>query len=496
MNTRAEVGTWPADPVIYEVNTAAWLHDVITRAGTAITLADVPDHEWDRVTPAGVDAVWLMGVWERSPAGVDVALGTPDLMTSFRETLRDLDDADVIGSPYCIRSYEVDQRFGGRAGLAAARVALAERGVRLLLDFVPNHVAPDHPWALDHPDYFVGGDADDLERDPNGFLRVGDAVIARARDPLFPPWPDVIQLDAFAPGLRRAVVDTLHDIASQADGVRCDMAMLMLNDVFARTWGHRVGALPGGEYWTDVIGAVRAAHPHFLFIAEAYWDLEWTLQQLGFDHCYDKRLYDRLLHEGASSVQAHLEAAFDFQRRLVRFLENHDEPRAASELAPDRERAAAVVVGTMPGATLWHEGQFEGWRVRLPVFLGRRPSEPVDGDLRAFHIRLLADVGRRRSGQWAMCRATGWPDNSTFLQLLTWSWYSDDARTLVVVNFAEREASARVHVDWPDVAGRAWRLDDVLSGEVYERSGDEVAVDGLFVQLPPWGCHVFAWSPV
>ena len=186
-----------------------------------------------------------MGVWERSPAGVRLALDTPEQVASFRAALPDLDDADVIGSAYCIRRYEVDARFGGRAGLAAARAALAERGVRLLVDFVPNHVAPDHPWLTDHPEYFVQGTADDLADDPAGFLAVGDTVIARGRDPYFPPWPDVAQLNAFAPGLRQAAADTLIDIGEQADGVRCDMAMLLLNDVFARTWGERAGAAAG-----------------------------------------------------------------------------------------------------------------------------------------------------------------------------------------------------------------------------------------------------------
>ena len=310
--------------------------------------------------------MWLMGVWKRSRLGVSLALESGEQMESFRAALPDLVDADVIGSAYSIRRYEVAGRFGGEQGLAAARVALAERGVRLLVDFVPNHVGPDHRWLAKHSEYFIQGTADDLAGDPTAFLKVGKAVIARGRDPYFPPWPDVAQLNAFAPGLRKAAAKTLIDIAARADGVRCDMAMLMLNDVFARTWGDRAGAAPEQEYWSDVIGAVRATHPDFVLVAEAYWDLEWQLQQLGFDFCYDKRLYDRLLHEDASSVRGHLHADLDYQRRLVRFLENHDEPRAAAELPPERERAAAVAVATLPGATLWHEGQFEGWRVRLP----------------------------------------------------------------------------------------------------------------------------------
>src|SRR6185312_13731922 len=225
----AGMSAWPAQPVIYELNTAAWLHDVGARLGEAVTLAAVPGAEWDAVTPAGVDAVWLMGVWSRSPAGVRLALDTPEQVASFRAALPDMTDADVIGSAYCIQAYEVDARFGGRDGLAAARAALADRGVRLLVDFVPNHVAPDHPWVLDHPERFVRGSADDLAGDPAAFLAVGDVIVARGRDPYFAPWPDVVQLDAFSAALRSAVVETLDDIAAQADGVRCDMAMLMVN---------------------------------------------------------------------------------------------------------------------------------------------------------------------------------------------------------------------------------------------------------------------------
>ena len=150
---------WRDDPVVYELNTAAWLHDVGRRAGRAATLGDVPAAEWELVTPPGVDAVWLMGVWQRSPAGVQLALDTPEQMASFHAALADLTDADIIGSAYCIRGYEVDDRFGGRAGLAAARAALAGRGVQLLVDFVPNHVAPDHPWLVDHPRLLRSGHA-------------------------------------------------------------------------------------------------------------------------------------------------------------------------------------------------------------------------------------------------------------------------------------------------------------------------------------------------
>ncbi len=488
------MSAWPPHPVIHEVNTAAWLTDVGQRAGTPVTLADVPAAEWDAVTPTGVDAVWLMGVWERSESGRRLALASHEQRASFAAALPDVVDEDVLGSAYCIRRYEVDPRFGGRDGLAAARAALAARGVRLLVDFVPNHVAPDHPWLTTHPEHLVRGTVEDLERDPDAFLRVGDTIAARGRDPNFPPWPDVVQLDAFAPGLRRAAAGTLVDIARQADGVRCDMAMLVLNEVFVRTWGDRVGPPPGGEYWTGVVAAVRRRSPDFLLVAEAYWDLEARLHELGFDHCYDKRLYDRLVHADPAGVRAHLGADPGYQRRLVRFVENHDEPRAAAALPGARSRAAAVAVATLPGATLWHEGQFEGRQVgcRCSSAAGR-PRRPTS-ELRRFHLALVAAAARIRRGSWAPCPTRGWPDDDSHDQLLAWSWTDGRRRTLVVVDLADAPAAARVALPWDDLAGRSWVADDVLSGERYERDGTELAREGLYVELPPWGLHVLQWT--
>jgi hypothetical protein len=99
-------------------------------------------------------------------------------------------------------------------------------GMRLILDFVPNHVAPDHPWTGEHPEYFIRGEAADAQSDPASFIETGGRVFACGRDPFFPAWPDVLQLNAFDPGLRPAARDTVLDIAGQCDGVRCDMAML------------------------------------------------------------------------------------------------------------------------------------------------------------------------------------------------------------------------------------------------------------------------------
>ncbi|MFF3967420.1 alpha-amylase [Streptomyces griseorubiginosus] len=479
--------------VVHEINTLVWLGELSRRYGRDITLGEVPEEVWDSLVLPGVDTVWLMGVWERSPAGLRIALQDEGLTASFRDALPDVTEADIAGSPYCVRNYVVDPVLGGPEGLAAARARLAARGMGLLLDYVPNHVAPDHPWLTERPDCMIRGSAEDLARDPGGFIETGGGICARGRDPYFPPWPDVVQLNAFSEELRTATVETLASIADQADGVRCDMAMLLMNDVFGKTWGDRAGTAPAEDFWPYVIPRVRERHPRFLFVAEAYWDLEGALQKQGFDHCYDKRLYDRLLHQDADSVRAHLGADLTYQHGLVRFLENHDEPRVAAVVPGDRERAAAVAVATLPGATLWHEGQFEGRKVRPPVFLSRRPQETVDEPLRAFYGRLLTAAAVVRRGEWRLVTPVGWPDNDTHRRLLAWTWTHTDARHLVVVNDSDGPAQARLPLPWDDLRGRPHRLTDLLDGAVYYRDGDELNDSGLFVSLPAWGCHLLEW---
>jgi hypothetical protein len=494
---------WPGQPVIYEVNTAVWLAGLSRAAGEPISLGTASDPDWDAITPSGADAVWLMGVWERSPAGLELAMADPGLLESFREALPDLQDQDIVGSPYCVRRYVADERFGGPAGLAAARAALAARGVRLILDYVPNHVAPDHPWVTEHPEYFIQGDEDDLKADPAGWLPAGGHVLAHGRDPYFPPWPDVVQLNAFSPAARAATARTLSDIAGQCDGIRCDMAMLMTNDVFGKTWNGRAGQWPDEEFWPAVFAQLRPRHPETVLIAEAYWDMEWTLQQQGFGFCYDKRLYDRIVERDPSAVRGHLHAGLDYQSRLLRFLENHDEPRIAGKLPADLERAAAVTIATLPGATLWHEGQFEGRRVRVPVFLQRRPGEPLDEELAAWYRDLLFTVADRgvRTGTWRLLEAGGWPDNQSSAHLIAWSWTPGDGesgesgwagRHVVVVNLSEAPAQGQIPLPWPDLPGRRWRLRDLLSGEDFTRDGGQLADPGLFVDMRPGQSYLLA----
>ena len=488
--------SWRRYPTIYEINTRVWLFELGEKTGRSVDLGSVPSATWDHIAAYGFDAVWLMGVWRRSPASMAIANRNHRLLGEFKLALPDFQPQDNIGSAYSVRDYIVDQALGGPQGLAVARHELAKRGIRLILDFVPNHLALDHPWVAEHAEYFIQGNPDDAKNDPDSFVEVSGKVFACGRDPYFPAWQDVLQLNAFHPGLRKAEIETVADIARQCDGIRCDMAMLLLNTIFEATWGNRAGLKPTTEYWPDLIAAIKTAHPEFLFVAEAYWDREWELQQQGFDYCYDKQFYDRLTDGKAEEIRGHLHADPGYQAKLLRFIENHDEQRAATAFTFQRQRAAAVAMATVPGAKLFHEGQLEGRSIRLPVFLRRRVGEPVNQPIQDFYTKLLraTDTSVFRQGNWTLHRCTGWPENSTYQNLVAWSWTDADERSLVVVNFSDSSAQGRIQVLWNDLPGKAWRLVDQFSGEVYVRSGDEMRNQGLYVGLNPWGFHFFQYQ--
>ena len=487
---------WPPSPTVYEINTWPWLRDLSVRHGRPITLASVPRAELERLAAYRLDALWLMGVWERSPAGRAVALQHPGLRADYHRALPDWTPADVVGSPYAVRRYRVDPALGGDAALASLRRRLHGLGLRLILDFVPNHLALDHPWAADHPERFLHGTPDALRRDPHNYLLSSAGaeprVLAHGRDPFFPGWTDTLQLDYRRPDTRRAMADALHDLAARCDGLRCDMAMLVTADVFGRTWGGDSDP-PGAEFWPDAIARARAANPDFLLLAEVYWGLEEALQHMGFDYTYDKILYDRLLAADAPAVRAHLRTAPAYQHHLARFIENHDEPRALDAFGLARSRAAATLTLTLPGLRLIHEGQLEGRRLKLPVQLGRRRPEAGEPGLEPFYRHLLAELARPvlRRGAWSPLE----PRESSS-SLVAHRWALGPEHRLIVVNLSPQPARGLLCLDLSDRSERPRRLRDLFSDVEYTTAGGQIDDRGFYADLPGHGAQLLAPDPV
>jgi len=487
----------PRYPSLYQINTRVWLTELARKLNRPVLLDDIPDAELDRIAEIGFDWVWLLSVWQTGLLAQKISRANPEWRKDFQATLPDFGEEDIAGSGFAISDYTVHENLGGAWALAHLRERLCQRGIKLLLDFVPNHMAPDHPWMNEHPDYFVHGTESDLARAPQNYCRMqnktGSLVFAYGRDPYFDGWPDTLQLNYGNPALQEAMIGELMKIADQCDGVRCDMAMLILPEVFQRTWD-----IEAEPFWPKATRRVREKSPEFMFMAEVYWDLEWTMQQQGFDYAYDKRLYDRLRDGHARPVREHFHAGLDYQDKLARFLENHDEPRAAATFAPEVHQAAAVITFFSPGLRFFHQGQFEGKTKRISPHLVRGPYEPVDERIGQFYDRLLGVLRESvvRDGQWQLLECIrAWDGNFSSDAFIACAWEgSDGQRVLVAVNYAPHQSQCYIRLPSAQIGGRAWRLKDLMGVAAYDRDGNDLQSRGLYLDLAPWQYHVFEMS--
>lgn len=484
----------PLYPSLYQINTRVWLTDLANLLGRPATLDDIPDSELDRLAGLGFDWIWFLSVWQTGPLAREVSRANAGWRNEFQETLPDLAEGDIAGSGFAITNYQVHQDLGGDAALGRLRDRLRLRGLKLMLDFVPNHMGLGHPWIEDHPEYFIQGTEQDLAKAPQNYTRVNrkgeTLVFAYGRDPYFSGWPDTLQLNYANPATQEAMLGELVRIAGQCDGVRCDMAMLILPEVFERTWGHRAP-----PFWARATAQVREASPGFLFMAEVYWDLEWTLQQQGFDYTYDKRLYDRLREGNAKTVRDHFRAEPDYQNKLARFLENHDEPRAAATFSFEVHQAAAVLSFLCPGLRFFHQGQFEGRMKRISPHLVRGPQETRDDNIAQFYDRLQTILRQPtvRNGQWQLLECVpGWDGNWTNACFVIFAWSGPEGEKLVVaVNFAPNQSQCHVKLPFADLGGKKWKLEDQIRPASYPWNGDDLVEKGLFLDMKPWEASVF-----
>jgi len=484
----------PFYPSLFQINTRVWLTELSGRLGRAATLDDIPDDELDRLAKTGFDWIWLLSVWQTGRAGQQVSRTNQEWRNEFQETLPDLREEDIAGSGFAISGYKVHTSLGGNDALARLCERLRKRNLRLMLDFVPNHTALDHPWVDDHPDYYVHGNEVALAQTPKNYVRVqgkeGGLLLAHGRDPYFPGWPDTLQLNYGNSETQEAMIGELLRIAGQCDGVRCDMAMLVLPDVFERTWGIRTK-----PFWPEAIGRVRSQSPEFRFMAEVYWDLEWTMQQQGFDYTYDKRLYDRLRDGHARPVREHLHAGLDYQGRMARFLENHDEPRAAATFSEETQKAAAVITFLAPGLRFFHQGLSDGRKKRVSPHLIRGPNEPSNPSLGQFYENLLEALKKPavRQGEWRLLDCIpAWEGNWSSDAFVAYSWQGTDGdRLLVCVNYSDHPSQCYIRLPFQDPGSRQWQLKDLMSEARFERDGNKLQSEGLFLDVQPWQYHIF-----
>ncbi|NQU45042.1 alpha-amylase [bacterium] len=489
--------------ILYEINAHVWLREQ-PWAREGGTLADVPDSQIREWADMGIDTIWLLGVWTKGQATARICRETPDIRRQLEKVVPGIREEEIIGSPFSIAEYSLSPTLGNKDALQVLRRKLNDHGLRLMLDFVPNHVAVDHPWVAEHPEYFISGTDVELERHGGDYFRVPErpeTVLAHGRDPYFSGWTDTAQINYFSREARQAMTDLLLGVSDACDGVRCDMAMLIANEVFKRTWGdlsliqYPDGRLP--EFWTETIAAVKRRHPGFFFLGEVYWGMERKLQEMGFDYTYDKTLYDLAREHDGSGIRRHLHDTRDMQDRMARFIENHDEGRAA-EVFGSRHRALATLISILPGLRILHQGQMSSRRAHLPVQVAVRPDEPRDGSMWGFYDVLL-NLTRQpvmREGVFrSLFVSQVWEDNPSARFIVTASRCLEQEVRLAVVNLADEPAQAYTEIPEESLGAGVIEFRDLLSDRVYYRDGANLRRSGLFLDLPPGGYHLFDVGP-
>ncbi|MBI3654156.1 MAG: hypothetical protein HY231_24255 [Acidobacteria bacterium] len=341
----------------------------------------VTDEELTHLAKLGFNSIWMMGVWQ-------ISKGAKGISKIIAE--------DFEGSPYAIPNYKINKDLGGKKSFSDLVKRAHAVNLSVVVDFVSNHMALDTPWLKRHPNFFIRSDVKARQQNTGQFfLHPTGEVVAFGRDPHFPPWHDTAQLDYTEKKLRERMTKVLTRISQLADGVRCDMAMLILRDYFRQQWYPFAStdwfdARMPEEFWDKAIHAVKACRTDFTFIAESYWDKEPELLDMGFALAYEKKLYDGLVARNAALVTARLLRGRAAMEKSLYFIENHDEERAASLFDREHHMASAALILSLPGSTLIHEGQMSGRRERMPVQrLRPLTAEPEDLELQSAYEQLL-----------------------------------------------------------------------------------------------------------
>jgi glycosidase len=479
---------------IYEINAR-----ILIKKFQANTLCEIPDNYWQDLAELGIKYIWLMGVWKIPETSVLKYCFESGLVNEYKNALHNWTEKDVAGSPYAIEDYEINPCLGkSNEELMLLKKKLNELGLKLILDFIPNHFNAESPLLKTNPEIFLPGDEFLLEDDPKTFFRsplVSTHILAHGKDPNFDAWQDTAQVNYFSREAKEFMKGRLLSVSKLCNGVRCDMAMLARSEVFANTWKRFAFTTrkSKSEFWKDAIGKIRKSNPKFLFIAEAYWNMEWDLQQLGFDYTYDKRLYDRLIEGNVNSIKDHFLAGADYQHKSLRFIENHDEKRALVTLGKEKSKAAAVLISTIPGISLFFEGQFTGKKIKLPVQLNREPYEETDEELQHFYEKLLSITKDFEHGEyeWNMLETfPAWEGNFTNSNFLAWQISGMNKNYIVCINYGEHTSQCRIKPHFNSNKDEIVFFDKLNNNE-YTRETNDVKKNGLYVELCEYACHVF-----
>ncbi len=485
-------------PRIYQAS-ARHLVTGTNPAGLQGSLDDIGNDWLLQLVAQGFDWLYLYGIWDSGNAGRMVSRAHPSMWASQTRELPNGSISDVSGSPFAIKEYRQDPRLGEPGALARLWGRCQSAGLKLMLDFVVNHTALDHPWLTHRPEWFVQSKNDSADNRPDGFIPLptmrGWSIFAHGKDPYFPSWVDTLQLNLLHPDLIQAHTENLLQAASQCDGLRADMAMLALPDIFRKTWGSLADPADGSpladeDFWTTAIDRLRSTHPNCVLCGEIYWSLEGRMLDMGFDLAYDKSAYDLLRHGDGRALNTYETTVADRSPSLLRFAENHDEERMFTAFGKDRAMAALPLVLLHDGPILVHDGQLQGSLINAGIHLSRKAPEPIDLAV-AKIVDLFCQLRLDRKNPELIVLQPAWDGNPSHECLITKGWQSETKAYLLCVNFAGYSSQGRLRLPLHWIGPDGLEMIDLHGGHTFARTRTEQLTEGLFVDLPSFGMHLF-----
>lgn len=396
---------WMPRLILMAKNIYVWLDQLSKKYARSITtLAEIPDGELETLQRQGFSGLWLIGIWERSPASQKVKqlCGNPE----------------AVPSAYSLFDYQIATDLGGEDAYADFRDRAWRHGIRLASDMVPNHVGIYSRWVVEHPDWFVSLDQNpfpwytysgpDLSHDErvgifiedHYYTRTDAAVVFKrvdrwtgleeyvyhGNDGTSMPWNDTAQLNYLNPEMREAMIQTILHVARKFPVIRFDAAMTLTKKHYQRLWFPQPGA--GGaiptraeyglkktdfdqampkEFWREVVDRVAAEAPDTLLLAEAFWLLEgFFVRTLGMHRVYNSAFMNMLRDEDNAKYRSVMKNTLEFDpeilRRFVNFMNNPDERTAVDQFGKENKYfGICTMMVTLPGLPMFGHGQIEGF---------------------------------------------------------------------------------------------------------------------------------------
>lgn len=433
--------------------------------------------------------LWAMGIWQKSPYSVAIARTHEGLKKDYKKIIPNYKEEDIIGSPYAIYDYIPEPDIcESWEKLKEFKETLNQHGIGLILDYVPNHMARDTPWINKYPEAFL---SIDLKAPPNSnyFLHPSGIVFAHGKDPHFDGWTDTVQFDFSHTETFDLQISFLERILPYCDGLRCDMAMLPLPEIFE--WTHGKKGLD--FFWEEFITKAKSKKKDFLFIAEVYWNLESKLQYKGFDFTYEKDLYDFLVQKNSPAIIHYLQNKQE--KKSLHFLENHDENRMASVFFLESIPFFSLIAN-LEGGLLIHEGQTLGYKKKIPVQLGTYPSDEEDSIIQSYFQRIIPRLIKRKNQKltWIDSQAICYEgkDKFCFVRIFL---FEDGNREIFIFNPNPYPLSGRIPLN-PKEINKIFQYSgpsflDLTSGINYGQNLDEIKKEGIYFYLEAWRAHWF-----